>query len=143
MSPPYAPLCDTIEMPPAARGRSQKYVPFRLTGAEYTPMQLGPTSRRPAARAVASRSRCVARPSSSTSPKPEDRITAARTRRAASALMASGTAGAGRLTSARSTASGSASMLGTVGRPRIDSPEGFTGWMAPPKPPSLTFCNNR
>ena len=66
-------------------------------------------------------------------------MTAARTPRAASAVMASGTAGAGRLTRARSTASGSAAIVRTVGTPRIGSPEGFTGWTAPSKPPSSTF----
>ena len=94
-------------------------------------MQLGPTSRSPAARAVASIPAWVARPPSSTSPKPEDRMTAARTPRAASAAIAAGTAGAGRLTSARSTPAGSASTLATVGQPRIGSPDGLTAWTAP------------
>src|SRR6266542_4496697 len=56
-------------------------------------MQLGPTSRMPAARAVASIPRWTSRPPSSTSPKPDDRTPAAPTPRPASASMAAGTAG--------------------------------------------------
>ena len=37
------------------------------------------------------------------------------------------------------TPSGSASIARTVGTPRMGSPDGFTGWTPPPKPPSSTF----
>src|SRR2546425_4073850 len=106
-------------------------------------MQLGPTRRRPAAFAVSSKLACVSRPAASTSPKPEESTTATRARRPASARIAPGTAAAGKLTSARSMPSGRASIDDTLAKPRIASPDGFTGYTVPRKPDSFRFWSSR
>ncbi len=129
-------------MPPGRRGSSQKYVPFSATGAENTPMQFGPTSRMPPARAVSRSAACSRRPRSSTSPNPDVRMTAARTPRAASAVTAGRTAAGGTLTSARSTPRGRSATSARLGRPRMGSPDGLTTNTSPAKPPRSTLSSS-
>jgi hypothetical protein len=76
------------------------------------PRQLGPTTRRPYARAMRTSSSCLARPSGPVSPKPEETTISPRTPFSAHSFTTSITPSAGTASTARSTSPSMAVTLG-------------------------------
>ena len=133
---PRAPDWLTRPMDPAGRGvdsdeNTGLNVAMTAASPPTEPMQLGPTSRMPLARATATSSSCARAPSSPVSANPDDMTMQVATLAAAQSATAAGTAAAGTMTSASSIGRGTSAIEVKAGRPRIVPPFGLTGAMKP------------
>ncbi len=96
-----------------------------------TPMQFGPTTRIPEARAFSTRRRSASRPSSPVSAKPAEMTTAALTPFATQSSITLSTSGAGTAITARSSGPSMSRSEATHGTPSISVTFGFTAYRAP------------
>ena len=141
---PRAP--DWLKSPRLPRsGRKGDRDEFRDTSSAVLamPKLLGPTTRMPWERAVATISRCSARPSGPASAKPEEMTTTALTSWAAQSRTTSETDAAGTAMTARSAGSVRSSRLRTVCTPAIDSASGWTTVRVPWKPAEVRLRTSR
>ena len=107
------------------------------------PNELGPTTRIPCERAVATTSRCSSWPSGPVSANPEDTTTTARTPRVAASLTTSMTAGAGTAIIAKSIEPSISSSDFTVGIPATTGACGWTMCNAPLNPAEARLRKRR
>ncbi len=135
---PTAPLWLAIDTLPAG-GVAGLNVALRWTSSpsESTPMQFGPTSRMPEARADARNACSTSWPLGDASAKPAVITTATRTPAAAHCETASAAAAAGTAMIASSGTGCTSAIDATHGRPAISVACGLTAWIAPRKPPAM------
>ncbi len=130
---PSAPLCESIETPPAG-GQLGAKVALSDVAVSRTPMQLGPTMRMPAPRTISLRRASTFLPSAEISANPAVITTTPRTPARAHSRSTSSTAGAGTATTTRSTCAPIAVTLGKHFTPWISVACALTAYTRPRKP---------
>ena len=132
MATPRAPACETKPIEPRRAAVGEKVALSDTSGSVLiTPMQLGPTMRRPPLRTNSHSSRSSAAPSSPVSAKPAVITTRPPTPFSTHSATTPITASRGTATTARSTASGTARIDGYAFSEWIAPAFGLTGKMAP------------